>query len=334
MTRWLVHGVWLALATGCGSTDSLQRFEYVEMAMASPARLVLYAESETIARQAARRTYDRLHELDRSLSDWNERSELNRLLGAAPEPFTVSDTLQEAIVLALEHARSSNGAFDPTIGPVVELWRQARANGTLPDDSELSAARALVGIDAIELGDGTVRIARAGSKIDFGGIGKGIAIDEARDILQREGIKHHLIDFDGEIGVGHPPPGQDAWRVSVQLAREIGSETLELEVTNCAISTSGDRHQFMTIGKTRYSHVVDPTTGLGLTRQIQVTVVSPSGATSDALATAGCVLGPTGLAELIEHSYPEASALVGTVRDGKNTLTRIGRIPVLAHDAP
>jgi thiamine biosynthesis lipoprotein len=334
MTRWLALGVWLALATGCGSTDTLQRFEYVEMAMASPARLVLYAESETIARQAARRTYDRLHELDRSLSDWNERSELNRLVNAAPEAFKVSDTLQNAIELAIEHARNSKGAFDPTIGPVVELWREARANGTLPDDSEVSAARALVGIDAIELGNGTVRIARAGGRIDFGGIGKGIAVDEARYILQREGIKHHLIDFDGEIGVGRPPPGQDAWRVSVQVPGKNGSQTLELEVTNCAISTSGDMHQFVTIGKTRYSHVVDPTTGLGLTSQIQVTVISRSGATSDALATAGCVLGPTGLAELIERHYPEASALVETIRDGKETLTRIGRIPARAHDVP
>jgi thiamine biosynthesis lipoprotein len=334
MIRWLVTPLWLALATGCGSTETLQRFEYVEMAMASPARLVLYAESENRARNAARRTYDRLHELDRSLSDWNQLSELSRLMNAAPEAIAVSPTLHGAIELALEHARSSGGAFDPTIGPLVALWRRSRENGILPDDSELAAARALVGIDAIQLDDGSARIARTGGKLDFGGIGKGIAIDEARIILQQEGIEHHLIDFDGEIGVGSPPPGKTAWQVSVQLDEKTSRTPLELAVSDCAISTSGDVHQFVLIGKTRYSHVVDPVTGLGLTSPIQVTVISPSGSTSDALATAGCVLGATGLAELIGAAYPEASAVVTTMQGATRTVTRIGRIPVHVPDAP
>lgn len=334
MIRWLSTTLWILLAAGCGGTERLERFEYVEMAMASPARLVLYAESESMARQAARASYDRLHELERTLSDWDENSELSRLLSTAPEATAVSPTLEASIELALDHAGASGGAFNPTIGPLVELWRRTRATGVLPSETELEDARALIDLEAVRLEAGTARIARRGVRLDFGGIGKGIAVDEIRRILRLEGIEHHLVDFDGEIGVGAPPPEEDTWRVSIPRSEANPGSSLELAVIDCSISTSGDLHQFVEIDGTRYSHVLDPATGLGLMTPIQVTVVSPSGATSDALATAGCVLGAAGLAELIETSYPEASAVVTTMRGATPTVTRIGRIPVHVRDVP
>ena len=324
----------LLLGIGCGR-ERLERHEFVELVMASPARLVIYAEDERTARSAARMTYDRLHEIDRTLSDWNPRSERSRLVEAAPEPVQVSELLRASTVEALRLSRATGGAFDPTIGPQVALWRRSRETGILPTESERRRSGALVGIELIEVTEAGIGLGRRGASLDFGGIGKGIALDEAGRVLDGLGLAHHLIDLDGEIRAGQAPPGVAAWRVTI--ADESG-DGIELALVGTTASTSGDLHQYVEIDGRRYSHVLDPGTGLGLTVPIQVTVVSDDGAVGDALATAGCVLGPERLAQLIEKEFPDVSAVVLQERDGISREFRIGRIPVaapaLSPDAP
>ena len=128
----------LAAGVLAGCAPQLERHEYVELVMASPARIVLYAADEASARRTARATFDRLHELDRTLSDWNPDSELRRLVAAAPQARTTSTTLRDSIVGALEHARATDGAFDPTLGPLVTLWREARSARRLPDTAAIA----------------------------------------------------------------------------------------------------------------------------------------------------------------------------------------------------
>lgn len=321
------------LLAGCATPAATQRHEYVEMSMASPARLVLYAESEPAARRAARAVFDRFHELERIMSDWMKDSEVRRLAARAPERVEISPTLERALRLALEHADRTGGAFDPTIGPLVELWRTTRRTGTLPDREDLELARSRVGRDAIELGAGTARITRPGVGIDLGGIGKGLALDEGRAVLEAHGIDRHLIDFDGEVAAGTPPPGRSAWFVTVSVPGA-SEATLELALVDAAVSTSGDVNQHVVVDGRRYSHVLDPRTGLGLQSSIQVTVISPQGTTSDALATAGCVLGPDALRALIEARHPEASAIVVTGAAGAESITVIGRPPLRGDAAP
>lgn len=333
MLRRPIGAMLLALAvlgSACTSPD-LQRHEFVELVMASPARLVIYAEDEQVARAAARSAYDRMHELDRTLSDWNRNSELSRLVAAAPEARTVSPLLRSATIEALRLSAATDGAFDPTIGPLVALWRRTRETGALPSDAERMQAGALVGIESIELDGDRMRLARRGTTLDFGGIGKGIALDEAGRTLDALGLPHHLIDLDGEIRAGQAPPEREAWRVSIADGE---AEAIELALVETTASTSGDLHQFVEIDGVRYSHVLDPGTGLGLTTPIQVTVIAGAGSVSDALATAGCVLGPDRLRTLITDDFPEVSAVVTRRRDDALQVIRIGRIPVPAPDAP
>jgi len=251
-------------------------------------RLVLYAPDEDRAKAAGRAAFARIRQLDACLSDWRVDSELNRLsasAGGAPVP--VSADLFTVLAAATEMARRSSGAFDATVGPLVALWRRARREGVLPAPADLAAARALVGWRHLRL-DATARTAQLalpGMRLDLGGIAKGYVGDEALATLRAHGVTQALYEAGGEIVVGDAPPGAAGWVIELADGERV-------TVANRAVSASGDTAQFVVIRGTRYSHVVDPHTGLGLTTRLNAHVLAPDGMTADALATAVTVLGP------------------------------------------
>jgi thiamine biosynthesis lipoprotein len=138
-------------------------------------------------------------------------------------------------------------------------------------------------------------------QLDVGAIGKGYAADEALEVLAKLGIRRALVAVSGDLAIGDPPPGKSGWK--------IGTPAPILELANAAISTSGDAEQHLDAGGTRYSHIVDPSTGAGLTRGITVTVVARRGMDSDSLSTAVSVLGPERGIALV-NGRPDAAALI------------------------
>jgi thiamine biosynthesis lipoprotein len=236
------------------------------------------------------------------MSDYAPASELNgvcRQAGGAP--VAVSEDLFRVLARAQELAAATSGAFDVTCGPVVRLWRRARRTGELPDRARIAEALELVGRDKLRLDRKarSVALAKAGMQLDLGGIAKGYAADEALAMLGRFGVRSALVAAGGDIAAGDPPPGERGWRISIAPleARPSASGAVEsvpspqLLLRNAAVSTSGDAEQFVEIGGVRYSHVVDPRTGVGVRGQSAVTVVAPDATTSDSLATAISVLG-------------------------------------------
>lgn len=153
-----------------------------------------------------------------------------------------------------------------------------------------------------------IRFSQTGLGLDFGGIGKGLAAEEAMRFLETAGLPVALIDFGGGLVAGDPPPGQDAWEIEIRNG--LGG-VRPLTLVNASVATSGDIEQFVEIGGTRYAHIVDPATGLGLTRRTAATVVCRSGWLADALATAACVLGPEGV-DRLSAAYPDARIKVVT----------------------
>ena len=137
-------------------------------------------------------------------------------------------------------------------------------------------------------------------RLDVGAIGKGFAADEALAVLTRSGISHALIDAGGDIVASHPPPGTPGWRVEIPKVDDgtVGSETVWL--SNGAVATSGDTYRYVEVDGVRYSHIIDPATGLGLTERRIATVFAPTAARADALASAIGVLGPIKGIELVE----------------------------------
>jgi thiamine biosynthesis lipoprotein len=271
-----------------GGIGPTQRFEYSQLHMGVRVRVVLYATGEDHAERAASSAFAVFAELDALLSDYRRDSELNRLCDRAGSgAVEVSEHLFRVLERAKEVARRTAGAFDPTAGPLVRLWRKTLQTGAPPNPEALANARALVGWHLMLLDPKrrTVELLNAGMRLDLGGIAKGYACDQALEALRQEGVSSALVEAGGDLALGDPPPGGRGWVVSVPHAGK------RIALSRCGVSTSGNDVQFIEIAGVRYSHILDPRTGYGLTVNRTITVIGPDAFTTDPIATALCVLG-------------------------------------------
>ncbi|MBZ0171338.1 MAG: FAD:protein FMN transferase, partial [Phycisphaerales bacterium] len=269
-------------------------------------RVVLYAVDEPAAAAAATRAFERIEALDAVMSDYRPDSELSRLSEhPSGEWCPISDDLYRVVSQSRLIAARTDGAFDITIAPVVTLWRQARQSGEVPHPQALHEARQRTGWRAIELDRAgrRVRFTTPGVRLDLGGIGKGFAAAAAVRSLVDAGSPISMVDLGGDLALGSPPPGERGWTIRVSNAL---AEDRVLTLSNTCVATSGDAEQSVTIGGVRYSHIIDPRTGLALNHRRAATVIHPEGGLADALASAVCVLGPSGVAG-IRRAFPDAS---------------------------
>lgn len=254
--------------------------------MGGEVRLTFYAGSSGQAEDAARAAFSRYAELEQVMSDYRPSSELMQLCSRAGlEATPVSSDLYKVLDKSMEISLRTGGAFDVSASPVVRLWREARRTGTLPDSKALNIALERVGYEKIVLSElhRTVSLQQKGMQLDLGGIAKGYANDEAIKVFSQFGVESAMVEAGGDISVSGPPPGTQGWAIKVR------GHSDAILLANGAISTSGDTEQFVEIGGVRYSHVVDPRTGLGVTSRVQATVIAPVGLTTDPWATALCV---------------------------------------------
>jgi thiamine biosynthesis lipoprotein len=286
----------------------LPRFERGAPAMGTVFRIVAYAPDREAFDRACDAAFARIDGLEAVMSDYDRGSELSRLAASAGgAPVPASAELAALLARAVEIAARTDGAFDPTVGPVVALWRRARRQAELPAPARLAAARAAVGWEQLRVDPlaGTVQLAVSGMRLDLGGIAKGHAAEAGLAVLRAHGIDRALVDAGGDLVCGEPPPGADGWVIALPGP----GGTAAIEVARCAVATSGDLFQFVEIDGVRYAHIVDPRTGLGLTGRRQATVVAPDGALADALASAACVLEPDRALEVV-GSFAGASVLL------------------------
>jgi thiamine biosynthesis lipoprotein len=187
----------------------------------------------------------------------------------------------------------------------------------------MAAARALVGWRQIRLDPvgRKVELTKPGMLLDFGGIAKGYIADQARTVLIKRGVTRCLVSVAGDIAAGEAPPDRDGWRIGIApLDSADGEPSRYLRLANCSVSTAGDAFQFVEIDGVRYSHIVDPATGLGLTRRISVTVVASQGVMADGLDTAASILGPERGLKMIQQTKG-AVGLIAIATDMGITVT-------------
>jgi FAD:protein FMN transferase len=301
--------------------------------MGTTFRIVLYAADAATAKKAADAVFARVAELDQCMSDYKPDSELMRLCAAfktkVGEPVAVSDDLFFVLSKAQELSKKSDGAFDVTVGPVVQLWRLARRTQELPDPKEFAAARAKVGYQKIRLDAAkkTVQLTTPGMLLDLGGIAKGFAADEALKLLSQQfGITRALVAASGDIACGDPPAGKEAWTVDVAPISK-SQKPRRLHLVRAAVSTSGDLEQFVVIGGVRYSHLLDPRTGLGLTGRRSVTVIAPKGIDADSMTKAVSVLPREQALKLVEATPGSAAYLVTLDPNEKPIIIASKRFP-------
>jgi len=301
--------------------DALERFAFTEPHLGTHVRLVLYAPNAVQAERAASNAFARVRALDAVLSDYKDDSELRRL-GRSTGSTEVGPDLWAVLSNAQNVSRASGGAFDVTVGPLVMMWRQARISGRLPPKTVLEKRLAVVGWEKLKLakagGDrigGTVTPPPR-TRLDVGGIAKGYIADRVLASLAADGCVHAMVDAGGDLALGLAPPGKEGWRVVVERPSAQGEGEGEdegegegkgedvLELASCGVASSGATYQFLELGGTRYSHIVDPRTGLGTTHGWQVTVTAPNAMLADAWASAFSVLGRDAAARL--NTVPKA----------------------------
>jgi thiamine biosynthesis lipoprotein len=324
VTFWFALLSGLAAAEPASAEPALSRFAFTEPHMGTRFRIVLYAPDAATAGAAAKAAFARIAALDNIMSDYKANSELMELCrNAVGRPVRLGDDLFTVMKAALALSRRSDGAFDVTVGPMSQLWRRTRKTRTLPTAEELADAKRRTGYEKVRLDEParTVELATAGMQLDLGGIAKGYAADEALKVLRARGVTRALVAAGGDIAVSDAPPDAAGWKIGIAPVEDSARPPSRfLLLVNAAVSTSGDAEQHIEIGGVRYSHVLDPKTGLGLTGRHSVSVVAGNGMTSDSMTKVLYVLGPARGMTLIEAT-PGLSALFIEKTDGGERAT-------------
>lgn len=301
--------------------SELRRFEFHEVQMSIPIRIVMYCESEPLAQKCARSGFGQFEKINAIMSDYDRSSEIHRIAakndarfslpGNSENPvengdsatdcdpwFPISEDLARVLKAARFYSEISDGAFEVSVSPLVQLWRRAKRQRRLPRESDLERAKNLVGSSLWELDEmeRRIRLRKKGMRFDFGAIAKGYAIDRAFETIREQGVEILLIDAGGDMRLGEAPP--EGWKIGAITSHDSNfpenpAEPLfRINTTRKAIATSGDTFQFLQLDGKRYSHIIDPRTGIPITDPCITLVIAETAMQADALASAINVLGP------------------------------------------
>ncbi len=325
-----VANLLLVLVAAAETVAAAEPFSATQRHMGTDVTIRLVAADQVTADRAFQAAFARIEVLEKVMSDYDAESEISRLVLQAPmkEPVTISQDLWLVLRRAEEMSAASEGAFDVSVGALSRLWRRARRQKQMPGSDRLKQALQSVGYQAVVLGkkQPTIQLQRAGVRLDLGGIGKGFAADAALTQLKKLGFPSALVDAGGDLAIGAAPPGKAGWRIGVAALKAAGPPSRFLQLSNCGIATSGDAWQFVEIDGRRYSHILDPGTGIGLTTRSSVTVIAADATAADGLASAVSVLGPKKGLALIER-FKGASALVVQASAGEVQTWKSCRFP-------
>ena len=233
--------------------------------------------------------------LDQRFTTYSDDSEL-MALNRQPVgvPLAISAELYAVLAEAAEIYRLSGGAFDPTVGPLVELWGFGRsaASDQLPSDSAIAAQLERVGFDGLALLEGQRAVRLRPVQLDLSAIAKGYAVDAVADLLDANALHDYMVEVGGELRLGGYNAEDSRWRIALESPLQFGQVERVLAITDSALATSGDYHNYFTVAGVRYSHTIDPRTGRPVPRGlVSVTVLAESSMRADAMATAISVLG-------------------------------------------
>lgn len=292
------------LLAACGDAR-LPEFELSGSAMGTTFNVVLVAPDDGIAGAPLEsQIAATLSGVDELTSTWRADSEL-AVFNANPATdwIRVSADLCSAIEHALEISRLSDGAFDVTIGPLVNLWGFGPGGDIRkpPDHSLIEETMAYVGYEGLQTrcSEPAMRKRHGGMYVDLSGWAKGHAVDKVAELLDEYGLRDYLVEIGGELRVrGHNAEGRK-WAIAVEAPSTTTRRPHSvLRVTDTSVATSGDYRNYFDHDGQRYSHTIDARTGRPVAHDLAaVTVVSESAAWADAMATALLVLGPeSGLA--------------------------------------
>ena len=303
----------LACAAGCGYDDS-DAWETRGTTMGTTYSVTVVAGEP--AQQPDETLADRLDELlrgiEQAMSTYLVHSDVSRFNATrSTEWFPVSPMVCAAVEGSLAISALTNGAFDVTVGPVVDLWGFGPdgVRTEPPDEEMIAAARKRVGYERLvtDCNRPALRKRRPDVRIDLSGYAKGYAVDRVAELLDAEGVTRYMIEIGGELRMRGLNPAGTPWRVAIESPSESGQqERRVVALTDAAMATSGDYRNYFEFAERRYSHTIDPRLGAPVGHDLgAVTVVSEEAAFADGMATALLVLGPAeGMALAEERGVP------------------------------
>jgi len=294
----------------------LKPLKQTEMIMGTLVEITVIPGNEKAIREA----FEALKKVDLLMSTYKEDSEIS-ILNREGKAQVSEETL-EVIEDAIKFSNLTDGAFDITCRPLINLWKKAKKEEKVATEEEIEEAISLVGYQRIILEGNQIRLEKKGMQIDLGGIAKGYAVDKAIEALKKNGIKRALVNAGGDLYALGIDRQREKWQIGVQDPREEDKIIDIIKVKDKAVATSGDYRRYFTLEGKRFSHIVNPKTGLTVQDvPISVTIIGPDATTTDALSTGVFVLGPEEGMKLIE-SLPEVEGMI--ISEGMKKLTSEG----------
>lgn len=269
----------------------LERYEASASVMGSEMRIALYGRHRGALASAAVAAFDEARRIDRLISNYRDDSEWSRINAkAADEPVPVSPESLELLAKCLDYSRRSEGAFDVTVGSLVDAWGFFRGSGELPGGFRLRRALAATGYRHLQLDPkaGAVRFDVNGLELDPGGIGKGYAVERVADLLRGYGIEAALISAGTSTlyAIGAPPEEPEGWQLEIRDPLDADETAQVVRLRDASLSTSGSYEKFFEMDGKVYSHIFDPRTGKPAQGSLAVSVVADSALDSEAWSTA------------------------------------------------
>ena len=295
----LILLVLLSGSISCSLANPLQAYEETRDMMDTFIKTTVYCEDEALASEAIDSAFARMEEIAAVASIYDETSEafsLNRD-GYLDNP---SPDLVQLIRLSQGYSELSDGYFDITVQPLLELWEEGLWEETEEvQESRLDEVRGLIGSDKIEVTDDRISFEEEGMKITLGAITKGYAVDEALKVLEDMGIEYALIAAGGDVSTLGSKPNDELWNVALVNPDDTSESLAIFEITAKSVSTSGNYERYFSPDKEAH-HIVNPKTGYSDSECISVTIITESGTAADALATSVFVMGPDAGMDLVE----------------------------------
>jgi len=286
------------LGTASCAPKPLTKLEETRDMMDTFVTITVYSDEKT-GEEAIGAAFARMEEIERIASIFDEQAEAFQLnrdghLDAA------SDDLWQLITMSLDYNQVTDGSFDITVQPLLDLW----AGGLWKESAEVQQSRIdetmeFVGSDKIGIEGNKIYFTVEGMKITLGGIAKGYAVDEALEVLSSMGIKHALVNAGGDMATLGPKPNQEPWNIALANPDDTSQCLANFNVSDKAVCTSGNYERYFNPEKTA-AHIINPKTGYTANECISVTIIAKNCTQADALATGVFVMGPEDGMELVE----------------------------------
>ena len=296
-----------------------------KVVMNTIAKITVVAPDEKTAQSSIDAAFKKIYSLENLMNRYDANSQLSQVNKlAAKEPVQIDKDLFDILQQSVHYSKITNGAFDITVGPLVDLWKKCAEANSVPTDPQLEQVKKIIGYDKfiLDVNALSVCFTTEGVSLDLGAIAKGFAADKAVDEMKKCGATGGLVDIGGQIGCFGLTEKGGNWLIGIRNPAKSESDQVvaKLALSDMAVSTSGNYERFYKIGDRQFSHIFNPTTEKNADQLASVTIISSNGSCADALSTAVSVLGAQKGLELIEKIDDTEAILIPA--DNKDTLIK------------